>query len=200
MPSSPGHVTTLVQSRYFSKFNSNPTHSDSVMGQTVVDPKGYLTGLKSMKIICDAEISDIKKARLLLKSVTQTNPKHPPRWIATARLEEMDEVVGKMQVVGHLIKKGCEECPKNEDVWLETCRLANPLEAKTVIAQGVKANHNSVKLWMQASKLEEDTTNKSHVLRKGLEHIPDSVRLWKAVVELAKEEDARLWLQRAVGA
>ncbi|PWA91115.1 hypothetical protein CTI12_AA093040 [Artemisia annua] len=119
--------------------------SDSVSGLTVVDPKGYLTDLKSMKITSDAEISDIKKARLLLKSVIQTNPKHPPGWIAAARLEE---VAGKIQFARDLIKKGCEECPKNEDVWIE--------------------------------------------------NIPDSVRLWKAVVELANEEDAKLLLQRAV--
>ncbi|XP_019193980.1 PREDICTED: protein STABILIZED1 [Ipomoea nil] len=168
---------------------------DSVTGQTVVDPKGYLTDLKSMKITSDAEISDIKKARLLLKSVTQTNPKHPPGWIAAARLEE---VAGKLQAARQLIKKGCEECPKSEDVWLEACRLASPSEAKAVIASGVKVNPTSVKLWLQAAKLEEDDVNKSRVLRKGLEHIPDSVRLWKAVVELANEEDARLLLQRAV--
>ncbi|XP_077241716.1 protein STABILIZED1-like [Tasmannia lanceolata] len=169
--------------------------SDSVSGLTVVDPKGYLTDLKSMKITSDAEISDIKKARLLLKSVTQTNPKHPPGWLAAARLEE---VAGKIQASRQLIQKGCEECPKNEDVWLEACRLASPDEAKGVIAKGVKAIPNSVKLWMQAAKLEHDDGNKSRVLRKGLEHIPDSVRLWKAVVELANEEDARLLLQRAV--
>ena len=63
--------------------------ADSVSGQTVVDPKGYLTDLKSVKITSDAEISDIKKARLLLKSVIQTNQKHGPGWIAAARLEEM---------------------------------------------------------------------------------------------------------------
>ena len=62
---------------------------DSATGQTVVDPKGYLTDMKSMKISSDAEISDIKKARLLLKSVTNTNPKHAPGWIAAARLEEL---------------------------------------------------------------------------------------------------------------
>ncbi|KAF9608364.1 hypothetical protein IFM89_009483 [Coptis chinensis] len=169
--------------------------SDSVSGLTVVDPKGYLTDLKSMKITSDAEISDIKKARLLLKSVTQTNPKHPPGWIAAARLEE---VAGKIQAARQLIQKGCEECPKNEDVWLEGCRLASPDEAKAVIARGVKAIPYSVKLWTQAAKLEHDVANKSRVLRKGLEHIPDSVRLWKAVVELANEEDARLLLQRAV--
>ena len=44
--------------------------------------------------LADAEISDIKKARLLLKSVVNTNPKHAPGWIAAARLEE---VAGKLQ-------------------------------------------------------------------------------------------------------
>uniref|UniRef100_A0A0E0MU99 Uncharacterized protein n=1 Tax=Oryza rufipogon TaxID=4529 RepID=A0A0E0MU99_ORYRU len=169
--------------------------SDSVSGVTIVDPRGYLTNLKSMKITSDAEISDIKKARLLLKSVIQTNPKHPPGWIAAARLEE---VAGKLQVAQQLIQRGCEECPTNEDVWLKACRLASPDEAKAVIARGVKEIPNSVKLWLQAAKLETSDLNKSRVLRKGLEHIPDSVRLWKSVVELANEEDARLLLHRAV--
>ncbi|CAN6333107.1 unnamed protein product [Urochloa humidicola] len=171
--------------------------SDSVSGHTVVDPKGYLTDLKSMKVTSDAEISDIKKARLLLKSVTQTNPKHPPGWVAAARLEE---IAGKLQAARQLIQHGCEECPKNEDVWLEACRLASPEpdEAKAVIARAVMAMPNSVKLWLQAAKLETSDLNKSRVLRKGLEHIPDSVRLWKAIVELANEEDARLLLHRAV--
>uniref|UniRef100_A0A2P2KEU8 Uncharacterized protein n=1 Tax=Rhizophora mucronata TaxID=61149 RepID=A0A2P2KEU8_RHIMU len=31
------------------------------------------------------------------------------------------------------MQKGCEECPKSEDVWLEACRLASPNEAKVVI-------------------------------------------------------------------
>lgn len=41
------------------------------------------------------DINDMKKARLLLKSVRETNPKHPPGWIASARLEE---IAGKLQV------------------------------------------------------------------------------------------------------
>lgn len=59
--------------------------SDSVSGQTVVDPKGYLTDLQSMLPQYGGDIADIKKARLLLKSVRETNPKHPPAWIASAR-------------------------------------------------------------------------------------------------------------------
>ena len=41
---------------------------DSVSGLTVVDPKRCLTDLQIMKIRNDVEISEIKKARLLLKS------------------------------------------------------------------------------------------------------------------------------------
>lgn len=68
--------------------------SDSVTGQTVVDPKGYLTDLQSMIPTYGGDINDIKKARLLLKSVRETNPNHPPAWIASARLEE---VTGNIQ-------------------------------------------------------------------------------------------------------
>lgn len=60
--------------------------SDSVTGQTVVDPKGYLTDLSNIKISSDAEVGDIKRARTLLKSVINTNPKHSPGWVAAARL------------------------------------------------------------------------------------------------------------------
>ena len=44
----------------------------------MVDPKGYLTDLQSMLPSHGGDINDVKKARLLLKSVRETNPKHPP--------------------------------------------------------------------------------------------------------------------------
>ena len=55
-------------------------------GQTVVDPKGYLTDLQSMIPTHGGDINDVKKARLLLKSVRETNPKHPPGEINTNHL------------------------------------------------------------------------------------------------------------------
>jgi len=169
--------------------------ADSVSGQTVVDPKGYLTDLKSMKISTDAEIGDIKKARLLLKSVISSNPAHAPGWIAAARLEEF---AGKVAAARQFIQKGCEKCPKSEDVWLEAVRLQTPENAKAVLARGVQEIPTSVKLWMQAARLEEDPTRKQRVLRKALEHVPSSVKLWKMATELANEADARILLARAV--
>ena len=61
------------------------------------------------------DVADIKKARLLLKSVRETNPKHPPAWIASARLEE---VTGKLQAARNIIMKGTEMCPK---VAVQSC-------------------------------------------------------------------------------
>jgi pre-mRNA-processing factor 6 len=87
---------------------------------TSVDPKGYLTSLDSVIIKSDAEIGDIKRARLLFDSLIKSNPKHAPGWIAAACLEEH---AGKMVAARNLIKQGCENCPKSEDVWLEAARL-----------------------------------------------------------------------------
>ncbi|CAI7993816.1 Pre-mRNA-processing factor 6, partial [Geodia barretti] len=94
--------------------------SDSVSGQTVVDPKGYLTDLNSITPQSTGDINDVKKARLLLKSVITTNPSHAPGWIASARLEE---VTGHIQKARNIVMQGCDACPKNEDVWLEATRL-----------------------------------------------------------------------------
>ena len=169
--------------------------SDSVSGQTVVDPKGYLTSLSGIKISSQAEISDVKKARLLLKSVIGTNPKHAPGWIAAARLEEL---AGKLQAARSFIQRGCDACPQSQDVWIEAARLNNPETARAILARGVVSLPRSTEIWIAAAKLEETDERKRRVLRKALENIPNSVRLWKAVVDLSSEEDARVLLSRAV--
>eukprot|EP01119_Soliformovum_irregulare_P017877 TRINITY_DN5376_c0_g1_i4.p1 TRINITY_DN5376_c0_g1~~TRINITY_DN5376_c0_g1_i4.p1 ORF type:complete len:1818 (+),score=627.39 TRINITY_DN5376_c0_g1_i4:113-5566(+) len=169
--------------------------SDSVTGQTVVDPKGYLTGLSSVKVSTDAEIGDLKKAEKLLESVRKTNPKHGPAWIASARLAE---VAGKIANARKLITQGCQTCPDSEDVWIEAARLHNPEDAKGILAKAVKQLSTSVKIWLQAAKLETDPKNQKKVLRKALETVPTSVMLWKAAIELENPDDAKLMLARAV--
>ncbi|KAL7521050.1 hypothetical protein ACHAWX_005739 [Stephanocyclus meneghinianus] len=169
--------------------------SDSITGQTVVDPKGYLTSLSSVKIASAAEVGDVNKARLLLKSVRDTNPKHAPGWIAAARVEE---AAGKTVQARKLIVEGCETCPDNEDVWLEAARL-HPLEqAKTILAAASRRLPHSVKVFLRAADLETADADKKAVLRKALEANPTSVTLWKAAVDLEDEEDARILLSVAV--
>ncbi len=102
------------------------------------------------------------------------------------------------QAARQTIQKGCEMCPKSEDVWIEASRLQPPDMAKAVLAQGVAQLPDSVKLWMAAARLETDDVARARVLRRALERVPTSVRLWKAAVELASEADARILLSRAV--
>ena len=85
-----------------------------------IDPKGYLTDLSSVIHKTDAEIGDIKRARMLFDSLVKSNPKHAPGWIAAACVEEH---AGRMVAARKLIKAGCEQCPKSEDIWLEAARL-----------------------------------------------------------------------------
>ena len=65
-----------------------PTPTHPHLNPPPLDPR-------SMKITSATEVADIKKARLLLKSVITTNPHHGPGWIAAARLEEL---AGKLNV------------------------------------------------------------------------------------------------------
>ncbi|KAF1335881.1 Pre-mrna-processing factor, partial [Globisporangium splendens] len=188
-------ITGLAEARGAVLSHKLDKMSDSITGQTVVDPKGYLTDLNSLKLTSDAEIGDIKKARLLLRSVTMTNPKHGPGWIAAARLEE---VAGKIVQARKIIAQGCECCPTQEDVWLEAARLQNPENAKTILAKAVRHVPNSVKVWLQAAQLEKDDELKKLVMRRALEFIPNSVKLWKALIELEDIDGARVLLGRAV--
>lgn len=188
-------ITGLAEARGAVLSHKLDKMSDSVTGQTVVDPKGYLTDLNSLKLTSDAEIGDIKKARLLLRSVTTTNPKHGPGWIAAARLEE---VAGKLVQARKIIAQGCDSCPTQEDVWLEAARLQNPENAKTVLANAVRHVPTSVKVWLHAAQLERDDELKKLVMRRALEFVPNSVKLWKALIELEDVDGARVLLGRAV--
>lgn len=169
--------------------------SDSVSGQTVVDPKGYLTSLSNTKIASAAEVGDVNKARLLLKSVRDTNPKHGPGWIAAARVEE---AAGKTAHARRLIMEGCEICPDNEDVWLEAARLHPPDQAKTILAAAARRMPASVKVYLRAADLESHDSAKKAVLRKALEGNPGSVTLWKAAIDLEDAADAKVLLSVAV--
>lgn len=160
-----------------------------------LDAAGYLNEMADVKISSQSEIGDIKKARLLLKSVTSTNPNHAPGWIAAARLEEN---AGNLSAARQLILEGCHLCPKQEDVWIEATRLHSKEIGRRILAQAVKNIPKSAKIWLQAGVLEDDLKSKRKVLRKALEIIPGSDKIWKAAVELEEPRGARILLDRAV--
>jgi pre-mRNA-processing factor 6 len=66
------------------------------------------------------------------------------------------------------------------------------------VAQAVHHLPTKVSLWVRAADLEQEVKGKRRVLRRALELIPDSERLWKAAVELEDKDAARVLLTRAV--
>jgi pre-mRNA-processing factor 6 len=177
--------------------------ADSVAGtSTTVDPRGYLTSLSSVEKSSGmngaANVGDIARTRFLLESVIKTNPKHGPGWVSAALLEEF---AGKIVAARNIISRGCQHCPKSEDVWLESIRLhmgGDNHNSKVIAASALENNPRSVKLWIAAMELESDSRAKKRVIRKALDQIPQSVALWKTASNLEEDPaDARLLLSRA---
>lgn len=77
--------------------------------------------------------------------------------------------------------KGCELCPYSEKMWMEGCRLASLVDVEVVIARGLRMLPHSVNLWIEDTNLELDHKKKRRVDDKGLEHVPNSDRLWNVV-------------------
>ncbi|KAK3019614.1 hypothetical protein RJ639_005033 [Escallonia herrerae] len=154
----------------------------SITSTTAVDPKSYLNELDGIRIASAAKVSEIRKGMLIIEAYVSKNPKNRYGWIVGARLEEE---AGRIEAARQLIMKGCQECPRSEEIWLEACRLSSNDEVKAVIVEGLKRVPNSVKLWMLAADLERDDASKIWVLTKGLEEVPNSVRLRQAVEDLA---------------
>eukprot|EP00924_Labyrinthula_sp_SR-Ha-C_P007136 augustus_masked-scaffold_8-processed-gene-10.7-mRNA-1 protein AED:0.38 eAED:0.42 QI:0/-1/0/1/-1/1/1/0/957 len=181
--------------------------SESSVKENKVNVSGYLTEMATQKISTSAEIGDIKNARALYRSLTKSNPKKPSGWIAAARLEEF---AGNLTAAKKKILQGCNNCKFNEDIWAEACRLFKSAsgsvsdEAKSVVAQGIKAIPTSVKLWLLAADLEVSVEKQINVLRRGIEYIPDSVKLWERLVEQydgrdgESREEAIILLNKAV--
>ena len=163
---------------------------------TSIDPQGYITNLNKHALTeAQAQVGDINRVRELLQSVVKSNPTNPNGWIAAARLEEL---AGKLVKARKVIAEGCENKPKSEDVWLENIRLNDSHNAKVIAAQAIQHNNRSVRLWVEAMKLESIISSKKRVIRQALDHIPESEALWKEAVNLENDpEDAKIMLAKA---
>ncbi|SCU80378.1 LADA_0B06986g1_1 [Lachancea dasiensis] len=127
------------------------------------------------------ELQDIGRMRIILNSYRKSDPKKPQGWIASARLEERAR---KFRTAKSLIDQGCDQCPRDEDIWLENIRLnSSDLKlSKILVAQALSFNEESLKLWLKAVELELETLNKKRVIRKAIQSLPRSPELWKLAV------------------
>ncbi|KAL8945650.1 MAG: hypothetical protein Q9222_007839, partial [Ikaeria aurantiellina] len=163
---------------------------------STIDPKGYLTSLSKTELkSANYDIGDVKRVEGLLQSVIKTNSRHPPGYIALARLHQL---AGKPVKARDVMSQCCSLNPRSEDAWLENIGLNEGHNAKVIAAAAVKENPESTRLWIRATELETDLQSKKRVLRRALDLLPKSVVLWKQLVQLSQDEsEARLLLSKA---
>jgi len=87
--------------------------SDSVTGQTNVDPKAYETDLNALSGNLNADIADFQKARKLYASLVNSDPKNIAGWMGAARVEELD---GKLQTARNILAQALQENSGSEDL------------------------------------------------------------------------------------
>ena len=69
-------------------------------------PKGTSLFSKMSSQKSDAEIGDIKRARMFFDSLVRSNRRHALKWIIAACLEEH---AGRMVAARKIMKQGCEQ-------------------------------------------------------------------------------------------
>jgi len=94
---------------------------------------------------------------MLFDSLIKSNPKHAPGWIAAAALEEH---AGRMVAARKLVKQGCEQCPKSEDIWLEAARL-HVRHSKFVPVWLLIPSHSKAKTRKLSSRMLYSTSDKA---------------------------------------
>ena len=162
---------------------------------STLDADGYLTSLAAATTTPTADVTDVRKARLLLQSVRNTNPHHAPAWIAAARVEEAANQLWKAR---QILQQACQQCSHSPDVWLEAVRLT-PQQGPALLAQAVRHNPQAVVLFLKAAELEPTVDRRKAVLRHALETNPTSVQLWKTAIDLEDDpQQAKLLLGVAV--
>lgn len=151
-----------------------------------IDKNEYLGLLDPHK--SQYNIGDYKRTRKLFAKLRETSPSNPKNWIASARLEFDAK---KLKRAKELIQEGCEKCPKSEEIWLTNLEMnANDVQtSKVIVADAIKFNYKSLKLWLKATELELDNLSKVRVLRKALEWLPKSFELWLAIVDYEDDKE-----------
>lgn len=167
--------------------------SDSVSGQTVVDPRQFLSRIRpdpkneesneaysviptssndpSNNIILSE--SEIKRQRKLLQALLKQNRSDSRAWIALLNLEKRANGPSSSTSAGlkNIIAHACMACPKSVDVWLEAISLEDAsIEQKhKIINKALDNIKDSVKLWMFAINLQDNLYNKLSTDGKNIE-------------------------------
>ncbi|ODV84953.1 hypothetical protein CANARDRAFT_28689 [[Candida] arabinofermentans NRRL YB-2248] len=163
--------TSIDQSEYLKQLGVDTDGADDLISSGVV-----------------SNVGDYYKTRTLFSKMRESNPYKPDTWIASARLEWGQKKFAKAR---ELIQEGCRNCAKSEQVWLINIEMnQNDLHTcKVIVAEAIRYNSKSPKLWLKAAELENEKISKKRVLRKALEFLPTNVELWLQTAKYEENND-----------
>lgn len=146
----------------------------------------------------NAQVGDVEKSRAILVSLRRTEPHNADSWIASARLEEQAKNFDRAKA---LIREGCNRVPRNASIWHESIRIhRNSNEGtkmcKSILNEALRLNSDAESLWFVGVDLENpaDTVSRKKILMKALEYLPESTKLWKALVDSEDEDSDKVRL------
>lgn len=172
--------SSLTKQKYLSQLSELKESDSSVSGSKFV-----------------SNIGNFAKTRALFKKLRRSEPHKSGNWIASARLEAEARNMNRAR---RLIEEGCEKCPYSEEVWLVSLEIhsSDNHMCRVIVADALKYNPESLKLWLKASELEADDLSKKRVLMKALEYLSKSESLWLEIIKYESDRKMQiLMLQKA---
>lgn len=117
--------------------------------------EAYMTGLTSMPLRSTAEIRDLEKAKMLLRSLVESNPSSVSGWLSLVRLHEG---AGAKEEARAEIKRALAANPRSEDLWVEASRLEPTFNTRIImLRRGLKALPHSPRLWLRLADATSDS-------------------------------------------
>merc|ERR1712096_572886 len=111
------------------------------------------------------------------KSVRETNPKHAPGWVASARLEEDNNCKKRV------CRKALENVPNSVKLWKLAVEMEEADDARIMLGRATECCPHSTELWLALAKLEEYKKAK-RVLNSARKKNPSDRHIWMTAAKL----------------
>lgn len=181
------------------KLDQLGSKNKDIVGENDNATKEYLNHLdKLLSTESDFDVADIKKLRLIFKSLRQTNPRSSHNWISSAKLEIQAKNFDEARKI---LNEGCTYCSRDENIWFEYLILNENDHFKfdQIMKKSLSLNPKSEKLWLLNINFETDEFKKIKKCEKALTFINTSAKLWKLYIDLQEnDEDIKRTIEIAI--
>ena len=153
----------------------------------IINKIGYMTQLEEKTDKYD--IDNINKARLLYKSLRESNPRNEEGWLGSFRIEKLN---GKIDEGIKFLKEGLNKIPNNENLWVELIleKRINS-EKLNLINKSLRFVPDSEKIWELYINLTKIKNEKKLIIQKALKYCNKIDKFWKMLIDLSETDQER---------